>query len=203
MKKQKVRQPIPIVEYALYIALKGHEGQTRKDSAKTPYIVHPVSVALIVSRYTDSNDVLAAALLHDILEDTNYTAEQLRREFGNRVLRLVREVSEPRGEMSWAMRKEAYLDSLAQVSHPALIIAAADKITNLRAMRSAYLVDGEQLWQRFAPQSTREQRLEFYRRVYHRVAIAWPHCPLLEELRHDFNKTITAIEKQPKLLRRA
>jgi len=162
-----------------------------------------VSVALIVSRYTDSNDVLAAALLHDILEDTNYTAEQLRREFGSRVLRLVREVSEPRGEMSWAMRKEAYLDSLAQVSHPALIIAAADKITNLRAMRSAYLVDGEQLWQRFAPQSTREQRLEFYRRVYHRVAIAWPHCPLLEELRHDFNKTITAIEKQPKLLRRA
>lgn len=203
MEKRRPKQPIPVVEYALYVALKAHEGQTRKDSAKTPYIVHPVSVALIVSRYTDSNDVLAASLLHDLLEDTSYTAEQLRREFGPAVLRLVREVSEPRGEMSWAMRKEAYLDGLAQVSHPALLIAAADKIANLRAMRSAYLVDGEQLWQRFAPQSTREQRLEFYRRVYHRIALAWPHCPLLEELRRDFNKTITAIESKPRLLRRA
>lgn len=203
MHKPKQKQPIPTVEYALYVALKAHEGQTRKDSAKTPYIVHPVSVALIVSRYTDSSDVLAAALLHDILEDTPFGAPQLRREFGPAVLRLVREVSEPRGEMSWAMRKESYLDGLAQVSHRALLIAAADKIANLRAMRSAYLVDGELLWQRFAPQSTREQRLEFYRRVYHRIALAWPHCPLLEELRRDFNKTIAAIEVKPRLLRRA
>jgi tagatose-1,6-bisphosphate aldolase non-catalytic subunit AgaZ/GatZ len=107
----------------------------------------------------------------------------------------VREVSEPpRSDMSWAMRKDTYLDNLAQVSHEALLIASADKIANLRAMRSAYLVDGEQLWQRFAPQSTREQRLEFYRRVYGRIRTAWPHCPLLEELRHDFNRTAAAIE---------
>ena len=192
--KIKPKQPIPVVEHALYVALRAHEGQTRKDSGKTPYIVHPVSVALIVARYTDNNDVLASALLHDILEDTKYSAALLKADFGLRVLRLVKEVSEPIGAVSWSTRKDVYLDALALVSHEALLIASADKIANLRAMRSAYLVDGEKLWQRFEPQSNPEQRLEFYSRVYQRIKIAWPHCPLLEELRHEFNRTAVAIK---------
>lgn len=186
--------PIPIVEYALYVALRAHEGQTRKDSARTPYIVHPVSVALIVSRYTDDNDVLAAALLHDVLEDTSYAAAELRRDFGPRVLRLVQEVSEPADPgLTWALRKDRYLDRLATVSHDALLIACADKVANLRAMRTAYLVDGELLWKQFAPSSSREQRLEFYHRVYHRIYVAWPHCPPLPELRRELARTRAAL----------
>lgn len=194
--KNKPKVPISIVEYALYTALKAHEGQTRKDSAKTPYIVHPVSVALIVSRYTNNDDVLAASLLHDLLEDTTYSAKQMKSDFGSRVLRLVSEVSEPSDrQLGWAMRKDRYLDTLATASHEALLIACADKIANLRAMRSAYMVDGELLWQKFAPQSTKEQRLEFYRRVYRRVKSVWPHCPLLTHLSREISKTSSVISK--------
>lgn len=197
---RKIKIPIPIVEYALYIALRAHEGQTRKDSAHTPYIVHPVSVALLVSRFTTNDHVLVAALLHDLLEDTKYTTKQMKKDFGTKVCRLVTEVSEPsKPGLSWAVRKDKYLDTLSTASHEALLIACADKITNLRAMRSAYLVDGELLWKKFAPQSTPEQRIEFYRRVWLRIKSVWPHCPLLRELHREINRTATAIKLGRKL----
>lgn len=192
---KKIKLPIPIVEHALYVALKAHEGQTRKDSAATPYIVHPVSVALLVSRFTMNDQVLVAALLHDLLEDTRYTAKQMRKDFGAKALRLVTEVSESTEPgLSWVIRKDKYLDTLATASHEALLIACADKIANLRAMRSAYLIDGELLWKKFAPQSTTEQRLEFYQRVWLRIKSAWPHCPLLRELHGEISLTTRAIK---------
>jgi GTP pyrophosphokinase len=72
------------VERAIALAIRAHEGQSRKDG-QLPYVVHPVTVALILSRYTGDEDTIIAGLLHDVLEDTLVTADEIERAFGEKV----------------------------------------------------------------------------------------------------------------------
>ncbi len=125
------------IEKAIKKASLLHDGQVRKGTPNFPYITHLFSVATILSQYSDDEEVIAAGILHDTIEDTNYSPEELKNEFGTRVHDMVMEVTEKKGkeEVSWRERKQAYLDSLAHTDNAeALLISVADKMHNLRSI---------------------------------------------------------------------
>jgi (p)ppGpp synthase/HD superfamily hydrolase len=184
------------IERAIAAAVEAHRDQTRKGDGTLPYVVHPVTVALILSRYTDDEDTIIAGLLHDALEDTDLGEAAVEREFGSRVLAMVRDVTEPGlPGLSWETRKVRYLRQLERAPRGSLLVASADKIANLLSMIAAHAAHGDTIWERFhAPPA---QKLRFYRQVSETVRTAWPTCPMLWEFRNRLE------EAERKLLRPA
>ena len=140
-------------ERALEFAMKAHRGQVRKGSS-VPYIVHPIETALIVMTLSDDQDVIIAALFHDVIEDTKYGAKEIEMAFGERVARLVQAESENkrRGEdksATWKIRKQEFIDSLSDKPKEEKVIALADKLSNMRATYQGYRKIGEAFWVRF------------------------------------------------------
>ncbi|OGD32614.1 hypothetical protein A3C91_01990 [Candidatus Azambacteria bacterium RIFCSPHIGHO2_02_FULL_52_12] len=139
-----------------------HKDQKRKHG-DLPYIVHPYSVAFILSKYTKDEDIISAGLLHDTIEDCDYSAEQLKADFGERVAGIVLEVTEDvalkRGEgkvASWEERKQKYLEHLEGASQEALMVSCADKLHNLLSLMEAHELEGEALWRKFNTSVSRQ-----------------------------------------------
>jgi len=152
----------PLIQKALRKASELHLGQCRKGS-ELPYIIHPVSVAIILSNYTNDEKIIAAGLLHDVLEDVpNYCFADLKRDFGIKVANLVKEVTEDK-MATWQTRKEKYIDHLKSASREALLIAAADKIHNLRSHADDHRAIGKEMWKKF--NASPEKNLWFYGEV--------------------------------------
>lgn len=177
----------PTIDRALAVAALCHAGQTRKDGP-TPYIAHPVAVAMIVSDFTEDQDVMAAALLHDVLEDVPpsvYSAGDMVAEFGERVTEMVRGVSEAKtaGEETppWRVRKEGYLAQLADDSPECLLISAADKIHNLRSMVATHDERGAEMWGLF--NAGPEELLWFYSSIADTIAERLGDCEASRQLR--------------------
>ena len=136
-----------MIQRAARFAMKAHEGMLRK-GGKMPYIYHPMEVALLVSRMTGDEEVIAAAYLHDVLEDTTVTAQELGMEFGERVLGLVKAETEDKS-LTWEERKGNTIRHLAEASHEIKLLTLADKLSNMRATARDYMVLGDELWARF------------------------------------------------------
>lgn len=138
----------------MIFASNAHCGDFRKGT-KIPYIVHPMEAGAIAASITDDENVIAAAILHDTLEDTSVTAEDIRKEFGDEVLRLIESDSENKREdlppeETWKIRKQETIDFLcnkADVNEK--IIAISDKLSNIRAIYRDYQKLGDKLWERF------------------------------------------------------
>lgn len=150
------------------VAERAHAGQFRKGT-RVPYVTHTVAVAEIVSRYTDDEDVVIAALFHDILEDVPsrvYSERRMLDEFGPRVVGLVKAVSEDKRaddetERPWRERKLSYMEHVRSEDDPcAMLICAADKIHNSSTMLSDYGTIGDGLWDRF--NASKEDELWYY-----------------------------------------
>ena len=141
------------LDRALEFAIKAHSGIERRGKG-FPYIVHPMEAVSIVATITNDQEMLAAAALHDVIEDTDYTEEDIRKEFGERVARLVTSetdlVVDGKSEAdSWKERKQYAIDRLARLDRDAKIVAIGDKLSNARAMLCDYKVMGENLWNKF------------------------------------------------------
>lgn len=142
-----------IFDQAITFAVQAHSGMLRKGST-TPYIAHPMEAASIAATFTDDPDILSAAVLHDVVEDTAYTYHDICSRFGRRVADLVMSDSEDKQEHrpaseTWKARKQRTLDDLASAAREEKIIAFADKLSNLRAIHRDYFSIGENLWKRF------------------------------------------------------
>ena len=142
-----------VLDRALIFAVKAHSGTERRGKGY-PYIVHPLEAVEIVATMTNDQELLAAAALHDTVEDTDVTLEQIRAGFGERVAALVAAESDemPAGiseEDSWHSRKQAAIDRLAQASLEAKMVALGDKLSNMRAIARDYAVRGDALWDLF------------------------------------------------------
>lgn len=142
-----------LLDRAIIFAVKAHHNTERRGKG-FPYIVHPMEAVEIVATITPDQELLAAAALHDTVEDTDVTVEQLRAEFGERIASLVASESDemPEGvseEDSWHDRKQAAINRLAAVSHDAKIVALGDKLSNMRAIARDYKVKGDALWSIF------------------------------------------------------
>ncbi len=118
---------------AVHFAADKHRDQRRKDKAATPYINHPVSLAhiLVDEGGIEDSDVLCAALLHDTIEDTETTAEDLVAHFGERITSIVLEVTDDTSQ-HFTVRKQAQIDHAPHMSPEAKLVKLADKISNLR-----------------------------------------------------------------------
>ena len=142
-----------LLDRAIVFAVSAHAGTERRGKG-FPYIVHPMEAVEIVATMTRDQELLAAAALHDTVEDTDVTVEQIRAEFGERIASLVASESDtmPEGvseEDSWHARKQAAIDRLASASHDAKIIALGDKLSNMRAIARDYAQQGDTLWDLF------------------------------------------------------
>ncbi len=133
------------IEQAIRAASVLHKDQVRKGQVPYPYITHLTAVAMIVSDYTDDEDTIVASLLHDTLEDTDYTEEELEDDFGGSVKEIVCAISEPKIKhkepASIEAQKKQYLKQLATTSERALVVVAADKIHNMRSIVEEYFDD--------------------------------------------------------------
>ncbi len=143
------------VRKALQFAARRHHGQFRKETEPLPYITHPVSVALLLADAEADEDTIIAGLLHDTIEDTATTHEELTQVFGSRVADLVLAVSEPKQApdgtpYNWRNRKEAYLRQLQEAEDAAVLVSMADKVDNIETRLDVLARDGEEMHQRFA-----------------------------------------------------
>ncbi len=142
-----------LFDRAAIFAVKAHAGTERRGKG-FPYIIHPMEAAGIVATMTSDQELLAAAVLHDVVEDTDVTVEELRSEFGPRIAGLVASESDVfeegvSEEDSWRSRKQAAIDRLAGASHDAKIVALGDKLSNMRAIARDYAVMGDAFWNIF------------------------------------------------------
>ena len=126
---------LPVVLKALAFAADKHRDQRRKDAAASPYINHPIALANVLVREGDVTDpdVLAAALLHDTVEDTQTTPAELANAFGPAIAAIVEEVTDDKS-LPKAERKRLQVEHAATMSEAAKLVKLADKICNLRDM---------------------------------------------------------------------
>ena len=117
---------------ATHFAAQKHREQRRKDEHASPYIIHPISVALAIAQIGDVDDpeILAAALLHDTIEDTDTTSEELEEQFGEQVCKYVLEVSDDKN-LPKAERKKRQIEHAKTLSKGAALIKLGDKISNV------------------------------------------------------------------------
>jgi myo-inositol-1(or 4)-monophosphatase len=142
-----------LLDRAIVFAVRAHAGTERRGKG-FPYIVHPLEAMEIVATMTPDQELLAAAALHDTIEDTDVTIEQIQTEFGDRVAELVAmESDEPHQSLdsieNWRARKQTAIDRLARASRDAKIVALGDKLSNMRAIARDYAEQGDNLWNLF------------------------------------------------------
>ena len=143
-----------LLDRAIIFAVKAHSGTERRGKGY-PYIVHPLEAVEIVATMTKDQELLAAAALHDTVEDTDVTVAQIRDEFGDRVAALVAVESDdemPAGvseEDSWHTRKQAAIERLAKAPLEAKMVALGDKLSNMRAIARDDATQGDDLWNLF------------------------------------------------------
>lgn len=136
-----------LLDQAILYATQHHAGQRRKGTDR-PYILHPLETMLILHRMNAAPALLAAGVLHDVLEDTDATASDLRAHFGDDITRLVAAHSEDK-RLPWRARKQHAIDTLAHADRRQQMLVLADKVSNLRSMAADYAQIGEALWDRF------------------------------------------------------
>lgn len=142
-----------LVDKALHFAIEAHRNTERRGKG-FPYVIHCFEAVEIVATMTTDQELLAAAALHDAVEDTDVTLEQIRDEFGGRVASLVAAESDvviegASEQDSWHARKEAAILRLARASRDAKMVAMGDKLSNMRAIARDYEELGDELWNRF------------------------------------------------------
>ena len=154
-----------LLDRAITFAVKAHQGMERKGKG-FPYIVHPMEAVCIVATMTNDQELLAAAALHDVIEDTDTTAEHLKKEFGERVAVLAEAESDdtPGGSKAntWHQRKQDTLDRLRNADLDIKIVALGDKLSNMRAIAHDYAVLGDELWNRFTVKDPAEHAWRYH-----------------------------------------
>lgn len=157
-----------LFDKAASFAIKAHEDKTRK-LGKLPYVIHPFEVATIVATMTTDEHVLAAALLHDTIEDTDTTEQDLRLNFGDRVTHLVLMETEEKLDLprwkSWQERKERSLQELAGCNERDVkILWLSDKLSNMRSFYRSWKKEGGAFWNKMNQRDPAKQAW-YYRTI--------------------------------------
>ena len=157
-----------MIERAIIFATRAHAGQTRKSSV-TPYILHPLEAAAAAAALTDDPEIITAVALHDTVEDTDVTVEDIRREFGDAVAELVEGETEEAfdgltREESWRLRKERSLNELKNAPKGVKIMWLSDKISNMRSFCELYSREGDAMWDHFNQKDKKVQEW-YYRSI--------------------------------------
>ena len=179
------------VSEAIVFAVKAHDGMRRKKS-DAPYILHPMEAATIVGTMTSDYDVIAAAVLHDVVEDAGVTIEEIEEKFGSRVRELVESETEDKRadlppEDTWRIRKEESLEVIKNTDDmDILMLWLGDKLSNMRSFYRTWKEEGDAMWQSFNQKDVNEQAwyyrsiVKFTERLSH--TSAWIEYKTLTEI---------------------
>ena len=134
---------------AAKFAIVAHRGTERRGKGY-PYILHPMEAAAIVATVTSDPEMLAAAVLHDTVEDTDVTLEQIREKFGDRVALLVQHETAPESNhLTWREKRAMQVEQLALAPYDSKVVAIGDKLSNLRGIARDYHLYGDATWKLF------------------------------------------------------
>ncbi|HEY9885697.1 MAG TPA: HD domain-containing protein [Vampirovibrionales bacterium] len=150
------------IDKAIKFASVAHKEQTRKGS-NVPYISHLFAVALLLKDFGATKEQLMAGILHDTIEDTDVSYEDIEREFGKTVADYVESCSEVDLQDSWDLRKQQLIDGLHKAPPEVLLIVCADKIHNLMSIENDLKSIGEAVWDKFG--KGRESQEWYYREL--------------------------------------
>lgn len=139
----------PLVRAAYGKAREAHAGQVRNGSRGMPYVEHPVAVAALLDEHGYGEEAIAAALLHDVVEDSDTTLDELRERFGDRVAGLVGALTDDESIDDYKERKTEHRERLAAADGEALAIYGADKLVNASTLRVAYEAEGSSVRDEF------------------------------------------------------
>lgn len=165
-----------LTEKALRLAARAHDGQMRKEGG-LPYIIHPVMVAFMLEKYGFGEPVIAAALTHDVLEDTAVSPEELALELGSEVLHMVEALTYDE-TLSWEEQRARYIKSVRAASEGVRAICTADKIHNAQSLLASHEKEGREVWKHFT--RGKDDKLWFEGEVLKMLKESWSH-PLVEE----------------------
>jgi len=174
------------IQKAIKFAIKTHEvyqKQTRKGK-DIAYTAHPLTVGIILSLAKASEDVIAAGILHDTIEDSvetkKVTSEMLTERFGKNVSDLVLSVTEQDKELSWDERKKIALEHIKNFSHDAILVKSADVLSNDLELVDDYRKEGDVVFERF--NAPKDKKLKSQLRVIAALVECWPESPLAGDL---------------------
>ena len=180
-----------LVSEAIAFAVKAHDGMRRK-KCEAPYILHPMEAAVIVGTMSNDQNLIAAAALHDVVEDAGVTIEEVEAKFGSRVRELVAsETEDKRADQppadTWRIRKEETLEILKNTNDiGVLMVWLGDKLANMRSIYRNWKVEGDSMWQTFNQNDVKEQAwyygsiVKLTERLSH--TLAWIEYKTLTEL---------------------
>lgn len=171
-----------IIEQAIIFATIAHDGQLRK-STMVPYISHPYAVGMLLQKECRSDEVVAAGILHDTLEDTETSFEELVEQFGLYVAELVLAASEEDKSLSWEVRKQRTIDALPFADIELIHIITADKLHNLRSIRTDLEMHGEITWDRFNRGKT--SQFWYYSNIVNALLPRNEECKLIGKLAQE------------------
>ncbi|MEO8287483.1 MAG: HD domain-containing protein [Chloroflexota bacterium] len=177
-----------LIDKAIEVAARAHRNQVRKGT-DIPYIAHPCGVAMMLAQSGCRDEVVAAGVLHDTVEDTDLTLEYLLEEFGEEVAAIVEGCSEPSKSMSWEERKKHTIEHMATASWEVRAVSCADKLYNLRSIAYGEETLGEEVWTRFKRGRTEQEW--YYRSMADVLSITHPGepgVPLSREFREEVEK---------------
>lgn len=175
-----------LIEKAMRVAVRAHLGQTRKES-DLPYIGHPFMVAFKLVKYNFSDVVIAAALVHDVLEDTDFSKEELQKELGDEVTNIIEKITYGKS-LSWEEKRKKYVEVVRGSSEGVKAVSVADKIHNLESILIAYQEQGHDLWKKFT--HGKEKKLWFENEMIRMLKESWSH-PLINE----YEMLLTEVKK--------
>jgi guanosine-3',5'-bis(diphosphate) 3'-pyrophosphohydrolase len=182
----------PLVRAALEQARSDHEGQVRNGSGGMPYVEHPIRVAALLDEHGYGEEVLAAALLHDVVEDSETTLDELREKFGDVVAGLVGSMTDDESIDDYRQRKAEHRERLAAAPAEAMAIYGADKLTNSGTLRAAYREEGDSVRDEF--KVPLELKLEIWEEDLRLLREKAPELPYLDRLEEELTRFRASLE---------
>ncbi|WP_174733353.1 HD domain-containing protein [Mesobacillus harenae] len=173
-----------VVDMALEVASVAHDKQYRKQT-NIPYISHPAAVGMMLIKAGYGEDLVAAGILHDTVEDTDLTLEEVEKVFGPKIAGIVEGCSEPDKSLSWEDRKEHTIQFIKTASEEIRVVSCADKLHNVRSILIEFEQNGDLVWTRF--KRGREQQQWYYENIIESLGYQ-SEFPLLNEFKSAVEK---------------
>lgn len=178
-----------IIQKATNFAIKIHELDVKKKrkGKDIPYITHPLSVGLILARVTQNENIIAAGILHDTIEDCEpyglVTQSTLTGLFNKDIARMVNDVSEQNKSLPWFERKMEALEHIKHMKQDSLLVKSADVLQNLAELIQDIQKEGNEVFNKF--NSTKEETILRYQKLIPEIKNTWPDNPLLHDLEYE------------------
>ena len=180
-----------LVDQATQYTARKHEGQYRR-GLNVPYSTHLFGVARILKAANYEEDIVVAGLLHDVLEDTDATEEEVRELFGDNILMLVKAVSEPDKSLNWEQRKQYMINQIKYLNEDTLAIILAEKIQNVRAIKYELSQLGECTWDYF--NAGKDRQYWYYTSIIEQTKKYHPNAVLFPDLEYGVKKLFAPVE---------